>query len=1248
MRFHASRAARDRFQLDPGHIGADGCVTFGDFHAARQLAERLNRTRDLVRYPERAVRAGQLNAMGLIGEILRIVVEAYEETARPGVVDAALAWLDERLGRESVDATLLEFLDEFPPPAVQRGTMTAADFLSGAALPSPAAGEAPVTSATGRRLEAGRPRRSHVLGEVLQLWLANMNPAQAPFLDLFDDARCERRTVYLELIAQLRAFFATQPVFGPDAEPLVDLLRSPAIAEPHSLPGQLEYIRKRWAHLLGRYYYLLLTALDLIREEERTVAGGPGPARVYEFTGLDVEPERFSPDREWMPRVVMMAKNTYVWLDQLSRRYQREIRRLDQVPDEELDTLAARGMTALWLIGLWERSPASRRIKHLCGNPDAVASAYSLRAYRIADDLGGEAALDNLRDRAARRGVRLASDMVPNHTGIDSEWVIEHPEWFLTLDHSPFPSYSFGGEDLSWEPGVGLYIEDHYYSRDDAAVVFKRVDRRSGEERYIYHGNDGTHMPWNDTAQLDYLRPDAREAVIRTIIDVARRFPIIRFDAAMTLARRHFQRLWYPEPGTGGAIPTRAENGLDRDAFLSRMPEEFWREVVERVAREAPDTLLLAEAFWLMEGYFVRSLGMHRVYNSAFMVMLRDEDNAGYRSVLKNTLAFDPQILKRYVNFMSNPDERTAVDQFGKGDKYFGVCTLLATMPGLPMIAHGQVEGFAEKYGMEYQRARWDETPDPYLVGRHEREIFPLLSDRWRFADVERFRLYDFWTTEQAVNEDVFAYSNDAGGERSLVIYHNRYADTRGWIRQSVPVAVRDGDGRRVEVRVLGDGLRLSREAGRFAIFRDQAQGLEYIRSSAELCDQGLYVELGAYERHVFVDFREVQESAERPYGQLSAFLDGRGAPSIEEAMRELLLQPLHGPYRELVHPGFVRWLVEQRASDAPGAVDAALDDLERRVAVLARAVDAHLGHRDAGDGGAGSGGVRGGGAGDGGARNAAAGAGDRQDTPHDDRATVFARELSRKAAATWHLPRLPGASTIERDLVARLDDDPAAWPTLHGWLVTHALGRLASETDVAERSRSWIDAWLLGRILIRALVDLGLTSAEAGRAVERIKVLTSHQHWHRTPGTGTARVRAILEPIFRDGAAQSLLGVNRHRDVLWFSKEGFEDLVGWLFLVAAIDLAAFERLGAGAAAAAAAAPGKPPATSRWSSPASPARPASSPAPRAAPRAAGTAAPTPASPTATGPGTLASVHATVRELLEVAEAADYQVERLFQ
>ncbi|HEX8833545.1 MAG TPA: alpha-amylase family glycosyl hydrolase, partial [Abditibacteriaceae bacterium] len=567
--------------------------------------------------------------------------------------------------------------------------------------------------------------------------------------------------------------------------------------------------------------------------------------------------------RDWMPNAVMMAKNAYVWRDQLSKKYAREIRTLDQIPDEELDTLARQGFTGLWLIGLWERSAASQRIKQMCGNPDAVASAYSLHDYEIAHNLGGPAAMQNLRDRAWTRGIRMASDMVPNHMAIDSRWVVEHPDWFLALDAPPFPTYTFNGPDLSHDERVGIYLEDHYYSKTDAAVVFKRVDRWTGETKYIYHGNDGTTMPWNDTAQLNYLHEQVREGVLQTILHVARQFPIIRFDAAMTLAKRHYQRLWFPEPGTGGAIASRSEHGITSREFNQAFPEEFWREVVDRVAAEMPDTLLLAEAFWMMEGYFVRTLGMHRVYNSAFMNMLRDEENAKYRLVIRNTLEFDPDILKRYVNFLNNPDEDTAVEQFGKGDKYFGLCTMMVTLPGLPMFGHGQLEGFAEKYGMEYQRAYWDETPDAELVARHEREIFPLLKKRYLFAEAENFALYDFWTAQGSVNEDVFAYSNRSGEERSLVIYHNKFAEAAGWIRTSVGTARKRIDrDKEIVQRTLAEGLGIEGGEKRFLIFRDNVTKLEYIRRSNEVAERGLYVELRAYETHVFLDFREVLDEA--------------------------------------------------------------------------------------------------------------------------------------------------------------------------------------------------------------------------------------------------------------------------------------------------------------------------------------------------------------------------------------------------
>ena len=464
--------------------------------------------------------------------------------------------------------------------------------------------------------------------------------------------------------------------------------------------------------------------------------------------------------------------------------------------------------------------------------------------------------------------------------------------------------------------------------------MFKRLDRRSGDIRYVYHGNDGTSFPWNDTAQLDFLDPAVREQVIQTIIDVARRFPIIRFDAAMVLAKKHIERLWWPEPGQPGGIPSRAEHAMPKREFDRRIPVEFWREVVDRVAAEVPDTLLLAEAFWLLEGYFVRTLGMHRVYNSAFMHMLRDEDGEGYRKVIKDTIEFDPEILKRYVNFMSNPDEKTALEQFGKGDKYFGVAMVLATLPGLPMLGHGQVQGFSEKYGMEFRRATLDEHPDPWLLERHEREIFPLLHRRAWFAEAKDFLLYDLITSDGRVDEDVFAYSNGSGPERSLVVYHDRYGSTSGWIRDSARYARKGADGRkRLVRRSLAEGLGIPNEPGVFVAYRDARTGLESLRSARELWERGLHVSLDAYGGHVFWEFREVRDGASGQWARLAARLGERSVPSLEDTLRELQLEPVHAPLRAIFANKLVSAVLDGTARPA------ALDKLERRFAAFLAAV---------------------------------------------------------------------------------------------------------------------------------------------------------------------------------------------------------------------------------------------------------------------------------------------------------------------
>lgn len=811
--------------------------------------------------------AGEIAAAGLLGKIYLYLIGVYEKRTYPSLWNDLDQYLQSHLGKERQFEILLDILDHFPPSFLDKDT-NLADYLS-----SPT---------------SGFSHRSLVYKSFLLLLLARDNPSLSPYQDLFTPKDFFSREDVKAFSHTFENFFSQTPVISSTGDSFFSFLKFPFLEHPDSIADQIDYIKRHWSSFLPE---------DLLREISRTKdfiresykEGGPArkatpPPGI--FPGHDdsgVDSEYFSQDQDWMSNAVLIAKNAYVWLDQLSKKYGREFTTIGQIPEKELAKLVDWGINCLWLIGIWERSPASKEIKRLCGNPEAIPSAYSIFDYIIAEDLGGEESYLKLQEKSTRVGLRLAADMVPNHMGIDSEWVRKYPGRFLSLDEKPYPSYSYTGPDLSGTENISIFLEDHYYSTSDAAVVFKRVDHLKNETRYIYHGNDGTAMPWNDTAQLNYLRKDVRQEVISTILKVAEKFSVIRFDAAMTLTKRHYQRLWFPPPGQGGAIPTRAEHGLSKDEFQQRFPDEFWKEVVERIAEERPDTLLIAEAFWMMEGYFVRNLGMHRVYNSAFMHMLRDENNAKYRKVLLDTLSHDPRILKRFVNFMNNPDEETALSQFGKGGKYFGICTMMATLPGLPMFGHGQIQGLHEKYGMEYKKAYYEEVPDQDLIDRHKREIFPLLKKRSLFSGADHFVLYDFTTHNGSVNQNVFAYSNRLDTQSALVVFNNKWEEAKGIVRSS-PLPGEEK---------LASQLGLDRDPNTFTIFQDQISGLEYIRPTTDLFDHGLQLALGAYDYHVFLDFKQIEDTGYGDYALLYNEIKNQGVPNLGGRINELRTQEI-------------------------------------------------------------------------------------------------------------------------------------------------------------------------------------------------------------------------------------------------------------------------------------------------------------------------------------------------------------------
>ena len=181
--FHVARAARQRYAFDEALFGLSGNVVFADYAAARRFAQQMNAQRDLAADPGAAVRAGDINAMGLVDEVLHFVVGLYREQRNPQAMSGALRALEGRLSAPVVEQALETFVAEFPNVAAYRGEISAAEYLAGTT--------------------DGISNREVALEELLMLWLANGNAAFAPYGELFDDRKLEDGTAYLALVRVL-------------------------------------------------------------------------------------------------------------------------------------------------------------------------------------------------------------------------------------------------------------------------------------------------------------------------------------------------------------------------------------------------------------------------------------------------------------------------------------------------------------------------------------------------------------------------------------------------------------------------------------------------------------------------------------------------------------------------------------------------------------------------------------------------------------------------------------------------------------------------------------------------------------------------------------------------------------------------------------------------------------------------------------------------------------------------------------
>lgn len=450
----------------------------------------------------------------------------------------------------------------------------------------------------------------------------------------------------------------------------------------------------------------------------------------------------------------MYEINARVFLGRMSRKYHQALT-LATVPDEEWQLLARRGFNLIWLMGVWQRSPAARQQallnhslhreydKALPGwlDVDVDGSPYAVYSYSLDPSLGCPDGLARLKSNLNRQGLGLVLDFVPNHLALDHPWVFTHPEWFV---------------------------------RGNEAEVQEHCDWFFSPVRNIYlaHGRDPNFPPWSDTVQVNFFSTDLREALISELLKIAEVAEGVRCDMAMLALTDVFEQVW------------------GKYTFYPRPAQEFWAEATARVRQAHPGFLFLAEAYWGLEHKLLQ-MGFDFVYDKPFYDILRFRTANEIRSYLSG----DSLYQESAIRFIENHDEERVISAFGR-ERSLAAAAILATIPGLRLFHDGQLEGRRIHLPIQLTREP-EEPPDSEVLQFYERLLTIVKSPVFREGDWQLLEACPHEGNNRSL-PDILAWQWQYGRQHKVVVVNYSAGHASSLLRLPLPskssgtVTVRD------------------------------------------------------------------------------------------------------------------------------------------------------------------------------------------------------------------------------------------------------------------------------------------------------------------------------------------------------------------------------------------------------------------------------------------------------------------------
>lgn len=477
--------------------------------------------------------------------------------------------------------------------------------------------------------------------------------------------------------------------------------------------------------------------------------------------------------------------NTAIWLQELSRKYNSSFS-VGNIPSEEWDRLEALGFHYVWLMGVWKRSDAGKRyfqsetrnkphydsVMRGWKDDDVIGSPYSITSYEPDTIIGTWQDLDSVHDALRKRQIGLILDFVPNHTAPDHPWVTHHTEYYIQ-----------GSEDD--------------FERNPAALIPIRYEK---ETLYIAKGKDPFFPPWPDTAQLNYFNPEMRAAMMKELRRIAGHCDGLRCDMAMLMLNDIFERNW-----------RQAKNHKSFDP----MQQEFWVEARNAV----PDSILIAEAYWDTE-WELQQLGFDYVYDKRLYDRLQNNAASDINLHLMADISFQSKL----VRFIENHDEPRSATVFDRG-RLISAAVLFATLPGMKLFYHGQIEGRKINAPVFLRRVA-NEKSDKELRAFYEKLLH--ITDQDIFINGV-WELKEVFSSGDDSFKNLIAYSWKLDGNLRVVVVNI----TQGTSEGRIP-------------------LKKEIDENREYVLYDELNNQRYIRTGNDMIRHGLHIILSGYQGHVF------------------------------------------------------------------------------------------------------------------------------------------------------------------------------------------------------------------------------------------------------------------------------------------------------------------------------------------------------------------------------------------------------------